>query len=169
MYTLLLFMLISNHQCLPPAWLYFVLSTAVNYSNIFQSNEVPYVPEFLSLHSELQTYFMISEPARTNKCFITCPVVFNQWVLWLQIKYMKFSLPYLQSPKWASEELKYWDESASTTEKSLSKSSSLVPSGSPPPHHFLVTQSLQNQVLVFREERQCFLELSKNRVRILEV
>lgn len=56
MYTcLLLFMLVTNCQCLSPAWLLFVLSFAANYSNIFQSNEVPYVPEFLSLHSELQT------------------------------------------------------------------------------------------------------------------
>lgn len=60
-------MLITNCQCLPPAWLYFVLGSAVNYSNIFQSNEVPYVPESLSLSFKLQTYVMISEPAWTKQ------------------------------------------------------------------------------------------------------
>lgn len=47
-------MLVTNCQCLSLPWLHFVLSFAANYSNIFQSNEVPHVPEFLSLHSELQ-------------------------------------------------------------------------------------------------------------------
>lgn len=56
---------ITNCQKLPAAWLYFVLGSAINYSNIFQSNEVPYVPKFLSLHSELQIYFMISKLAWT--------------------------------------------------------------------------------------------------------
>lgn len=64
---LLLFMLITKCQCLSPARLYFVLSSAANHSNILQPNEVPYVPEFLSLHSKLQTYFMISELTWTKQ------------------------------------------------------------------------------------------------------
>lgn len=76
MYTFLLFMVVTNCKCLPP-WLYFVLSCAINYSNIFQSNEVPYVPEFLSLHSECQTYFMISEQAWTKQVLHHMPSGFQ--------------------------------------------------------------------------------------------
>lgn len=70
-------MLVTNCQCLSLPWLHFVLSFAANYSNIFQSNEVPHVPEFLSLHSELQPLLMILELAWTKQVLHHMPSGFQ--------------------------------------------------------------------------------------------
>lgn len=111
-------MLIINCQCLSLAWLYFVLSSAANYSNIFQSNEVPYVPEFLSLHSELQTYFMISELAWTKQVLHHMPSSFQSVSSMVTNSLCEiFSALSLES-NLGHTELKARNESGSTTEKS---------------------------------------------------